>query len=107
MRCGQSKWAWFCEGIGTSGLCQHKFRGIGHKGGGGGGGGGGQTCELLVWLLVSTESSQAAIIMTVLCMCLAGHTLSQERVWYVTVQLIVLADSGCRVYMRSHSTQTT
>ena len=32
---------------------------------------------------------------------------SQERVWYVTVQLIVLADSGCRVYTRSHSTQTT
>ena len=30
---------------------------------------------------------------------------SQERVWYFTVQLIVLADSGCRVYMRSHSTQ--
>ena len=38
---------------------------------------------------------------------LAGHTLSQERVWYVTVQLIVLADSGCSVYTRSHSTQTT
>ena len=32
---------------------------------------------------------------------------SQERVWYFTVQLIVLADSGCRVYTRSHSTQTT
>ena len=31
---------------------------------------------------------------------------SQKRVWYVTVQLIVLADSGCRVYTRSHSTQT-
>ena len=30
-----------------------------------------------------------------------------QEVWYVTVQLIVLADSGCRVYMRSHSTQTT
>ena len=26
---------------------------------------------------------------------------------YVTVQLIVLADSGCSVYTRSHSTQTT
>ena len=26
---------------------------------------------------------------------------------YVTVQLIVLADSGCRVHTRSHSTQTT
>ena len=32
---------------------------------------------------------------------------SQERVWYFTVQLIVLADSGCRVYTRSHRTQTT
>ena len=31
---------------------------------------------------------------------------SQKRVWYVTVQLIVLADSGCRVYTRSYSTQT-
>ena len=31
---------------------------------------------------------------------------SQERVWYITVQLIVLADSGCRVYTRSRSTQT-
>ena len=29
---------------------------------------------------------------------LAGRTLSQERVRYVTVQVIVLADSGCRVY---------
>ena len=38
---------------------------------------------------------------------LAGHTLSQERVWYVTMQLIVLADSGCRVYTQSHSIQTT
>ena len=28
---------------------------------------------------------------------------SQERVWYVTVQL----DSGCRVYTWSHSVQTT
>ena len=32
---------------------------------------------------------------------------SQERVWYFTVQLIVLADSDCRVYAWSHSTQTT
>ena len=40
---------------------------------------------------------------------LAGHTLSQERVWYFTVQLIVLADSasGCRVYTRARSMQTT
>ena len=32
---------------------------------------------------------------------------SQERVWYFTVQLIVLAYSGCRVYTQLHSTQTT
>ena len=32
---------------------------------------------------------------------------SQERVWYFTVQPIVLADSGCSVYTRLHSTQTT
>ena len=38
---------------------------------------------------------------------LARLSHSQERVWYVTVQLIVLADSGCRVYTRSRSTQTT
>ena len=29
---------------------------------------------------------------------LVGRTLSQERVRYVTVQVIVLADSGCRVH---------
>ena len=38
---------------------------------------------------------------------LARLSHSQERVWYVTVQLIVLADSGCSVYTRSSSTQTT
>ena len=52
-------------------------------GGGGGGGGGGGVVSL-------TRLSH-----------------SQERVWYVTVQLIVLADSGYRVYTRSRSTQTT
>ena len=54
--------------------------------------------------------SCSTVCLTVCCSHLVSLTRlshSQERVWYFTVQLIVLADSGCSVYMRSHSTQTT
>ena len=37
----------------------------------------------------------------------SGQLLHKSGTLYVTVQLIVLADSGCRVYMRSRSMQTT